>query len=584
MLKIDAKAVLLFIACGAVLLAFGWIGGVKTFHARAAVNPTPLPSLFAGLPAGNGPWVVRAYFSDPQMVKELASRLEPWEVHADQGYLVAEVTLSDYLWMQAAGFHLEIDQALTQRIQSPLLPLPGQTSGIPGYPCYRTVEETYATGESLAQAYPHLTTWIDIGDSWEKAISGGSAGYDLGLLRLTNDAIPGPKPGLFIMSSVHAREYAPAELNTRFAEYLLANYNVNADITWLLDYTEIHLLFQANPDGRKKAEAGLSWRKNTDNQYCTDPNSLGVDLNRNFPFDWGCCGGSSNFACSEVYRGPSAASEPETQAIRDYVRSNFPDQRNDPLTSTVPANASGVFIDLHSYGQLVLWPWGFTGLAAPNGPALQTLGRKLAYFNSYTPEQAINLYPTDGTSDDFAYGELGLAAYTIEMGTNFFQDCSGFENTIFPNNLQSLLYAAKSARLPYLTPSGPDVLNLASTPALISPGSPVTITAALDDTRYNITNGSEPVQNIAAGEYSLDTPPWIATVVTHPFSAIDGDFNASVENVTASLDTTGMSAGRHILYARGRDAAGNYGPVSAAFIYVLFPQKVFLTLVAKGVP
>ena len=97
----------------------------------------------------------------------------------------------------------------------------------------------------------------------------------------------------------------------------------------------------------------------------------------------------------------------------------------------------------------MLWPWGFTNNVPPNDTALQTLGRKFAYFNGYTPEQSIDLYPTDGTTDDFAYGDLGLAAFTFEMGTDFFQDCSTFENTIVPANMPALPYAAKSARLPY---------------------------------------------------------------------------------------------------------------------------------------
>ena len=94
----------------------------------------------------------------------------------------------------------------------------------------------------------------------------------------------------------------------------------------------------------------------------------------------------------------------------------------------------------------MLWPWGFTNIPSPNAAALQTLGRKLAFFNGYTPQQAYWLYTTDGTSDDFAYGELGLAAYTIEMGTTFFQDCSSFESTTIPQNLPALLYTAKAAR------------------------------------------------------------------------------------------------------------------------------------------
>ena len=60
----------------------------------------------------------------------------------------------------------------------------------------------------------------------------------------------------------------------------------------------------------------------------------------------------------------------------------------------------------------------------------------MAYFNGYTPQQSHDLYGTTGTSDDWAYGVLGIASYTIEMGTDFFQDCASFESTIYPNNLQ----------------------------------------------------------------------------------------------------------------------------------------------------
>ncbi len=89
---------------------------------------------------------------------------------------------------------------------------------------------------------PLIQRWLPgkiSANSWEKGAAGGLAGYDLQVLRLSNSAIPGPKPGLFVMSSVHAREYAPAELNLRFAEYLVENYDTNPDVTWILDYTEI---------------------------------------------------------------------------------------------------------------------------------------------------------------------------------------------------------------------------------------------------------------------------------------------------------------------------------------------------------
>ncbi len=536
-----------------------------------ALTSLPVPAVDeAMLPTENV--VVRAYFDDRQMVYDLAAWKEPWEVDYDAGYLVVDVTPSEYDQLLAAGFRLEIDEKLTAQMNAPHVMAPGQTTGIPGFACYRTVEETFATAADIAANYPQLATWIDVGDSWEKTEPGGSPGYDMMVLRLTNSAVPGPKPKLFIMTSVHAREYTPAELNTRFAEYLVGNYDVDADVTWLLDYYEIHLMLQANPDGRKQAETGLSWRKNTNENYCSPTStSRGADLNRNFEFQWGCCGGSSGSECSETYRGPLAASEPETQAIQAYVRSEFPDQRGDGLNDAAPDDAMGIFLDIHSYSQLVLWPWGFTSTVAPNGTALQTLGRKFAYFNGYEPDQAIGLYPTDGTTDDFAYGDLGLAAYTFELGTAFFQDCGTFENTILPDNMEALIYAAKTTGTPYMTPAGPDALNLALDTYALAPGDAVTMTVTLNDTRYNNQNGTEPTQNIAAAEYAIDTPFWITGTITNAMTAVDGSFNNPIESAQAVMDTSGLSTGRHIVFVRGQDAAGNWGAVSAEFFYVLDP-------------
>jgi|GEM_PF-468180 len=519
-----------------------------------------------------GPWVVRAYYTGEQMVRDLAAWNAPWEVNRDARYVVVEVDVDDYARLLAAGFRVEIDAPLTTQLRRPNVMLPGQTSGIPGYPCYRTVEETFATAEAIAAEYPHLATWIDIGDSWEKTASGGARGYDMMVLRLTNQAIPGPKPALFVMSSMHAREYTPAELNTRFAEYLVAHYDVDADVTWVLDHHEIHLLLQANPDGRKQAEAGLSWRKNTNENYCSPTSSLrGADLNRNYTFMWGCCGGGSNNPCDITYRGPAPASEPETQAVQNYVRALFPDQRADDLTAAAPLTATGIFLDLHSYSELVLWPWGFTSTPAPNATGLRTLGRKFAYFNGYTPTQAWWLYPADGTTDSFAYGELGLAAYTFELGTEFFQACDVFENTILPTNMPALLYAAKAVRAPYMLPSGPEALDVTVTPTGTLQGSAVEVSAIIDDTRYHRSRSVEPVQSIVAAEYYINVPPWIETATAYPMAAADGSFDAPVETVTAMLDVTGLSAGRHTLYVRGQDADGNWGVVSAVFVTVAEP-------------
>jgi hypothetical protein len=517
--------------------------------------------------------VVRAYYHDPQMVREIASWIEPWEVHADQGYVVVGVDEAAYKRLEALGFRLEIDPELTQKVGQPAPFSPLQTGGIPGYSCYRTVEETYTTGEALAAAYPNLATWNDIGDSWEKATLG--SGYDLNVLRLTNSAIAGEKPKLFAMAAVHAREYATAELLTRFAENLLWGYGSDPDSTWLLDYHEIHLLFIANPDGRKKAEAGRLWRKNTNQNYCLpNPPDRGADLNRNYDFAWGCCGGSSSYSCDATYRGSAPSSEREVQAIQAYLMAHFPDQRGSDPNDAAPIDASGVFLDIHAYGELVLWPWGFTSSPAPNQRALQTLGRKYAYFTAYAPQQSYFLYPTDGDSDGFAYGELGVAGYTIELGDWFFQDCATFESEILPTNLSALKYTAKAAAAPYLLPAGPEALSLIAQPVSSVSGASVRLRAVINDRRYPSGSG-EPMQEIAAAEYTIDAPPWMEGVVRAPMQPTDGAFDQRVETVQAMIEIGGLAPGRHTVFVRGQDVSGNWGVVSAQFIYtqppIVFP-------------
>jgi len=529
---------------------------------------------------GDGPWVVRVLTLDPEALGKLAQWADVWSVHKTKGYTLVQVDRSDVDRLIAEGFKVKLDRKRTDLLQrelaravssgQPDLVERNQTTGIPGYPCYRTVEETFASAEAIVAAHPTLATWADVGDSWEKTQS-PTAGYDMRVLVLTNAAVPGPKPILFLNCAIHAREYTTAELCTRFAERLVDGYGVDPDATWLLDDQEVQLLLQTNPDGRKRAETGLSWRKNTNNNYCSNTNYRGADLNRNFDFQWGCCGGSSGSACSETYRGPYAASEPEIQAVQAYVTSIFPDQRPDDLATPAPDDATGVAIDIHSHGQLVIWPWGFISSPAPNGTQLQTLGRKLAYFNGHEPEQAIGLYPTDGTSDSFYYGRLGVAAYGYELGTAFFETCTYFQFNILEQNLASLLYAAKVARTPYLTPAGPESLSVAVPPRAVAPGDLVAVSATLDDTRYSTLNGTEPSQAIASAELYVDVPPWEPGAAPYTMSATDGLFDETAEDVTATLDTTGFAFGRHTLYARGQDAAGNWGSVSAVFLHVVDP-------------
>ena len=320
---------------------------VAGFLLLAVLAPWPLAAA-PDPPPGDGPWVVRAGFTDRDQVNRLAAEREPWEVNYDKGYLVIDVDRAGWHELVDMGFTVEVDGERTADLLRPHVKLPGQVEGIPGFPCYRTVEETFASAQKLAQHRPNLATWIDIGDSWEKMTAGGLPGYDIKVLKLTNSAIPGPKPKLIINAAIHAREYTTAELVTRFGEYLVRNYGKNADVTWILDNQEVHLVLQSNPDGRKIAETGILWRKNTDsNDGCGSSSSWGTDLNRNYPYNWGCCGGSSGNACSETYRGPSAASEPEVQAVRNYLMAELPDY-GDPQQGPIPADAAGMFMDIHS--------------------------------------------------------------------------------------------------------------------------------------------------------------------------------------------------------------------------------------------
>ena len=509
--------------------------------------------------------VVRVYYDDMKDI-ELLSDFDLFEFNnTEEKYVLVAIETANQYQIEALGFKVVIDEEETKQFNFLMEFSVSDILTIPGYECYRTVEETYATAQQLANSHPTLASWIDVGDSWEKSV-GRTTGYDMMVLKITNQAIQAEKPKLFIIAAIHAREYTTAEVALRYAEYLLNNYNSDADVTWVVDHHEIHIMFQANPDGRKEAEAGRSWRKNTNENYCgATSTNRGADLNRNFSYHWGGAGASQN-QCSGTYRGPQADSEPETRAISDYMELIFPDQRD---TGAAPDDTTGVFIDLHTFGEYVLWPWGYTNSSPPNDSQLQTLGRKFAYFNGYRPGQTgQDLYTCSGVTTDFAYGELGIAAYTFEMGTVFFQGCTSFENTIAPDNLNALLYAGKVVRTPYMTSLGPDALSLMLSADSVYAGETPALTATINDTRYEQGYGAEPVQNISQAEYYIDTPPWMDGAVAIPMAAADGAFNSNVENVTALINTSGLSQGRHIIFVRGLDQAGNWGAFSAIFLVV----------------
>jgi carboxypeptidase T len=338
------------------------------------------------------------------------------------------------------------------------------------YGGYHTVDAQMQHLKDVAAANPTLATVVDYGDSWRK--TQGLSGYDLLAIcitkKVTGDcarSTTAPKPRSMVVSAIHARELATAEISWNWIDYLVAGYGTDSTITALLNTTEIWVIPVLNPDGRKIVEGGGNspyyQRKNanTSRGSCSNPptssNQYGVDMNRNATFHWGGVG-SSTVACSQTYKGLSAASEPETAAQQALFNSLFADKRGAAITDAAPATTTGTLMTYHSYAGLVLYPWGDNNSLAPNGAKLRTLAQKLASYNGYTSGQGGNvLYQTTGTTDDDIYGRLGVAAFTTELGASG-TSCDGFmppyscvASRFWPQERQSLIALGQAAAGPY---------------------------------------------------------------------------------------------------------------------------------------
>ncbi len=512
-----------------------------------------------------------------------------WQDRVTDGSIRLRLTDAEFATLAPQFPNLTLDE-----VQTAYLNDTARTFGDEG--CYRTVEETATSLATLEATYPSLISTLDIGDSYEKATVGGLPGYDILTYILTNENanVPLPKPILLILSTVHAREYTPAEFATRFSEHLLTNYGVDPDITWMLDYYAVHIIPQGNPDGRKLVEVGTSWRKNRNPNFCGAGN-FGIDLNRNASYQWGLSDGSSGSECSNLYRGPFAGSEVETSAFEDYALSVLSDQRADDFTSAAPITTTGVFLTMHSYGPSILPTWSWTDIRDnPNYEQLMTFGRKMAFYNDYLVKGTDAGFPSpaSGSHDDFVYGELGVPSYTYELGTTFSQPCADFEDSIYPDNLDAVLYAFKQTRQPYLTSDAPDVLdvqltfegNTTTNLLSVTQGAVVTLTATVDETRFHQDNFYQS-QNlevivsevITAANYTIDAPDWVMGTVVQPMSALDGAFDEMSESVQTTIDTSDMTYGKHTIFVTATDATGKTGAPTAIFLNVEIPLAVGLS-------
>jgi hypothetical protein len=220
------------------------------------------------------------------------------------------------------------------------------------------------------------------------------------------------EPEVFFDGLHHAREHITVEQTLAILRWLSDEYGTNDAVTTLVDTREIWIVFAVNPDGGEYDLTGSpyrAWRKNR--QPNAGTSAVGTDLNRNYDYRWGCCGGSSASRSSDTYRGYKAFSAPETRAVRDFINSRVVGGRQQIKTA----------ITFHSAGEEILWPYGYTRTAVPadmtvdDQAALKALGRRMAGMNGYTPKQSSYLYITDGDAIDWAYGRHKIFMYTFEM-------------------------------------------------------------------------------------------------------------------------------------------------------------------------
>ncbi|NBB91593.1 MAG: hypothetical protein GVY32_00305 [Gammaproteobacteria bacterium] len=513
--------------------------------------------------------VIRVHDVPRESVQQLHEIGDVWGVDRRGDYVSMYVTGEERRAIEALGFRTSIDDKrmrsleYARSIDAEAWQRSGMR-GIPGFDCYRTVDETKTDLSAMAAANPDLARWESIGQSWRSA-NGQPDGDDIYALVLANQNSPHDQAPFVLMAAQHARELTTAETATRFAEWLFDNYDTDPTARWLLDHREIHIIAQQNPDGRREVEDGdIWWRKNSNLNACPS-GTTGVDLNRNSDYFWGDY--SSGSACNETYRGTSAHSEPETQAIQDYLGEVFVDQW--PAGGgPVPADAEGIFISLHSWGELILFAWEGSGPGAsnnaPNHEQMAWLGRKYGFHTGYEVGRDI-LYSAGGTTPDFAYGEFGVAAYTWELGTDFHQSCSYFESTMVDDLLDSLIYAAKAARRPYQAPSGPEVMEASAIYNGVS--QTLEVGGLADDTRFDRGGVSEapasdPIEDIAEIRVSFDLPPDLAA----SWFTIAPASTATVSAFEDVIEPTEPVTLPRLLFFQAVDTAGNTGVPEAVWI------------------
>ena len=264
------------------------------------------------------------------------------------------------------------------------------------YEEYRTLDEFRARWRSIVDARPDVAQLETIGRSIE--------GRDIPAVVLNGDGRQ-DKPVFVINACQHAREWLSPAATTYVIEHLIANYGSDARVTRLLDELEWVFLPMVNPDGFDYTWTDQRfWRKN---KRMIDDRLFGVDLNRNWSFEWGGRGSSASPGSSN-YRGEAPFSEVELQAYLDAI---------DPLRDRVVGH-----LDVHTFSQFVLSPWGYTLTEPADIAEMTELGdvfadgvRDATGAEYEVGTGATVLYLYSGNATDWFYGELDALSWTIEL-------------------------------------------------------------------------------------------------------------------------------------------------------------------------